>query len=164
MLFRSARARQTSFAGDQPGLSLDAASSAAERAVAVAPHLGDSWMALANVKRNSGDLPGAGRAVREALIRAPSLPAAQEMAGMLLLEAGCIERGLEHLAATRSLDPGNPQPRWDASRGIALLGRWDEADRMVEAPVGDDSGRAIQVLVRERYRLWRRSPVGRTRR
>lgn len=66
----------------------DKARAAAEQALKAAPNSGESYLAVAVVKFQDADLPGAVVAVRQALIRSPILAEAHDlMAGRILIVA-----------------------------------------------------------------------------
>jgi serine/threonine-protein kinase len=128
---------------------------AAERAVALAPGLGEAWLALASVRSLTWDLPGAALAARQALRHAPGLPRAQEMMGMILLEAGAIEEALARFQAVLAIDPHATQPRWEMVRIHAYQGDWTRVDALLDLPVEDDGSAIVRHLARGRLGLWR---------
>jgi serine/threonine protein kinase/tetratricopeptide (TPR) repeat protein len=131
----------------------------ADAAVALAPELGDAWVALAYSHWVTGDAAAAGRALMTARAKAPGVARVHEMIGVLLLEAGEIERALRHLETALALDPGQRQPHFEILRAHALLGRWSRVDVLLDLPMLDDSERFGNAFYRTRFALWRRDPA-----
>jgi eukaryotic-like serine/threonine-protein kinase len=111
---------------------------AAEKALALAPHLGEARAALANLAWMMGDPVACARELREAIRIAPSSTDVNELYGRVLLEAGEPQRGLAILAAAAALEPGLGLVATDLLRGRALLGDWSlfesMLDSMIQAP------------------------------
>ena len=150
-----ARVRLAFFGGEHAHELFELAEEAAERAVSGAPENGESWAALASARFMGGDAPGAIRAVRSALARAPGLAHAQELLGRILLEAGETTVAVVHLHAALSIDPSALQPRWELVRLHALSGNWAEADALLDLPAENPAGRVMNFLFRSRLSLWR---------
>lgn len=129
---------------------------AAERALSLAPELGEAWTALGSVRFHSGDPEGAVRALRVAVQKSPGLAVGHELLGRILLEVDLVDQALGHLRNAIALDPSLVGIRWDMSRAHALLGEWDEAKRISSTPVESASDRASQLLWVGRMGLWRR--------
>ncbi|AGP39705.1 serine/threonine-protein kinase [Sorangium cellulosum] len=134
------------------------AQQAAERSIALAPSLGEPWVALATVRFSACDPIGAVPALRKALQRAPSLAKAHELLGRILLEAGLVDEAVFRLDTALSLDPGELFPRWELARGRALLGDWAGAGVLLDAPAEDPSSRFHKAIMRARFGLWRGAP------
>ncbi|WP_437275984.1 protein kinase [Sorangium sp. So ce375] len=134
------------------------AQQAAERAIALAPALGEPWVALATVRFSAGDPVGAVPALRKALQCAPSLAKAHELLGRLLLEAGLVDEAFFRLDTALALDPSEPFPRWELARGRALLGDWPAAGVLLDLPAEDPSSRYHKAVMRARFGLWRGAP------
>ena len=79
----------------------DAARVAAERAVAIAPWLPESWRMLAPLRLAAGDLDGALEAVHRHDRLAPGVPAMRRLGASLLGAAGAHADAAELLLATR---------------------------------------------------------------
>ncbi|WP_437903559.1 protein kinase [Sorangium sp. So ce327] len=131
------------------------AQQAAERAIALAPALGEPWVALATVRFSAGDPVGAVPALRKALQCAPSLAKAHELLGRILLEAGLVDEAMFRLDTALALDPSEPFPRWELARGRALLGDWPAAGVLLDLPAEDPSSRFHKAVMRARFGLWR---------
>jgi serine/threonine-protein kinase len=134
------------------------AQQAAERAIALAPSLGEPWVALATVRFSACDPVGAVPALRKALHCAPSLAKAHELLGRILLEAGLVEEAVFRLDTALSLDPAELFPRWELARGRALLGDWSGAAALLDLPTDDPSSRFHKAVMRARFGLWRNRP------
>ncbi|WP_437965297.1 protein kinase [Sorangium sp. So ce260] len=134
------------------------AQQAAERAIALAPALGEPWVALATVRFSACDPVGAVPALRKALQCAPSLAKAHELLGRLLLEAGLVDEAVFRLDTALTLDPGELFPRWELARGRALLGDWAAAGALLDMPAEDPSSRFHKAIMRARFGLWRSAP------
>ena len=128
---------------------------AARRALALAPDLGDAWLGLARIHWYGGEYGDAVRALREAVERAPGLARAQEMLGIVLLEAGSLEEGILRLESALSLDPTSG-PRIELARAWALRGDWERCDGLLTAPFAEPGAEMGRVLHIARFKLWRR--------
>jgi serine/threonine protein kinase len=120
--YAMACARQLNYSKDsanEPTLALEVAS----RAVALAPHLGEPWLALATVHFTTSEWPAAARALRTALDRSPGLQKAHEMLAAIELEVGCVNRGLARLEKVLALDPGSWVARGMLALAYSMLGR-----------------------------------------
>ncbi|WP_437659703.1 protein kinase domain-containing protein [Sorangium sp. So ce1182] len=131
------------------------AQQAAERAIALAPSLGEPWVALATVRFSACDPVAAVPALRRALQCAPSLAKAHELLGRILLEAGLIDEAVFRLETALALDPSELFPRWELARGRALLGDWTGAGALLDLPADDPSSRFHKAIMRARFGLWR---------
>jgi serine/threonine-protein kinase len=125
--------------GTQMTAASDRAHELADAAIAIAPHLGDSWVAVATLRNYEGNYPGAARALTSALELAPNTPKARELMGRLLLEIDDVDDGIQLLNGALELDPSCIDPRWDLSRGLALRGDVDSAREILDRPCGDTS-------------------------
>lgn len=149
-----ASARLAFIGGGRLSEALALARHAAERAVAMAPHLGESWVALASVRLSELDPAGAVRALRTAISTTPRLARAWEMLGRLLLEAGRLEEAIIHLETALRLDPSTMEPRWDLARSLAMREEWARVDALLQQPV-DESAHTIREVFRARLSMWR---------
>ncbi|WP_437753180.1 protein kinase domain-containing protein [Sorangium sp. So ce1389] len=131
------------------------AQQAAERAIALAPSLGEPWVGLATVRFSACDPVAAVPALRKALQCAPSLAKAHELLGRILLEAGLIDEAVFRLDTALALDPSELFPRWELARGRALLGDWTGAGALLDLPADDPSSRFHKAVMRARFGLWR---------
>jgi serine/threonine-protein kinase len=130
---------------------------AAEKALAIAPKLGEAHAALANLKWVLGDHVGSARALREAIRIAPGSGEVNELYGRMLLEAGAAERGVELLAASAALDPeiqGSVSGS-DLLRGRALVGQWAAFESALQREPAE-IGAGMHYFLMTRLSMWRR--------
>ena len=132
----------------------------AERALEVAPLLGEPWVAMANVLYNSDDTPGAVRALRRAVSNAPSLAAAHELLGRILLEVGRVDDAIPYLERTLWLDPSVHFAVVDLARAHALRGAWRLAEQTMASLFAKSP--AYHALLAARLAIWRGAPVAAT--
>jgi serine/threonine-protein kinase len=156
-----ARARMLDFARDPEG---EPARTRAvvDRAVAVAPHLGEPWLARATLLYLTSDWGGAVGALHAALARAPLLLKARELEGMIEHEIGRVHEGIATLEGVFALDPSSVPIRWELCRAHGLAGHFDRTDRLLAMPVEAAGDRLSQMLARARLELWRgqvRAPI-----
>ncbi|MFO0546788.1 MAG: protein kinase [Polyangiaceae bacterium] len=134
-----------------PELDVEAAAS---RALELAPHLSEPWVAIGVVRFNKHDDPsGAVRALHRAIENAPSSALAIEFAGRYLLEAGALHEAVGLLERALWLDPTSPWARTDLLRAHALAGRWNDYDAVKNA--ASLARQVIQPLPAVRFTLWR---------
>jgi serine/threonine-protein kinase len=124
-----------------------------DRAVSLAPHLGEPWQALAGLQSTDLDLQGAVRSLVRAVALAPSLATAQVTLGAILREVGLRAKADWHLAAAREIDPQLIAGRVERARACAMQGLYDEAEALLEPREGDDN--SILDASRGRIGLWR---------
>jgi TolB-like protein/Tfp pilus assembly protein PilF len=146
-----ALARRCFFTGERS----ERAREVAEQAVAVAPNLAESRLALGSVLLQCGESVAAVRELRYAVMRGPGLAEAHGALGRLLAEVGALEEGIRRLEAAVSLDPLAPTANTALARSYALLGDWSRADALLER-AGQSEGRAYYAAPRARFSLWRR--------
>ncbi len=93
---------------------------------------------------------------RQALAISEAYAEAHDLLGRILLETGPLEEGMEHLQTALTLDPGLASARQDLIRAHALLGQWDQADRMLDILLLEKSP-ALQLTLFSvvRYAIWR---------
>jgi len=129
---------------------------AAERALTLAPHLGETRAALANVKWALGDYVASARELREAVRIAPGSTDVNELFGRMLLEAGEPAKAAAVLGAALALEPSSDAIAGDLLRARALLGDWAPFDAALEEGVraGALSRGRYSLLVRLAF--WRR--------
>ncbi|HEX3345470.1 MAG TPA: tetratricopeptide repeat protein, partial [Polyangiaceae bacterium] len=133
---------------------------AAERALVLAPRLGEAHAALSNVKWMMGDYPGSARDLREALRIAPSSPDVAELYGRMLLEAGQPERAVAILGAAAALDPAVDFSSGDLLRARAFVGDWSAYEAAVERAPADDTHTNLHFFLMARLAAWRRDRAG----
>jgi serine/threonine-protein kinase len=129
---------------------------AAEKALAVAPRLGEARVALANWHLAVGDNLLAAREVRQTLKDAPGLADAHDLAAKMLLEAGAFEPGLSRARSAIALEPRLTGADWLIPRAYALRG---EVKKAVESfpPIPEATGEpASYWLNRARMAFWTR--------
>lgn len=129
---------------------------AAERLVTLQPRRAESHMSLASTRFQGGELRGALTATLQALAIRPDFAEAHELSGRILIETGPVQRGLEHLAWARRLDPGLLRAVADQARVLALLGRSDRAHELLADRSVIESSFGIQWILRGRLCLWSR--------
>jgi serine/threonine-protein kinase len=140
--------------GDRPAI-IARCGELCERAVLMAPELGDSWAALASHRLNLGDPVAAARALRSGLAHAPNSAALQDLVGRLLAETASLDEAIARLEIALGLDPTLVSARVELSRLLALQGDWDRALSTV-APLESSSGLDWHLA---RIALWRRTPA-----
>ncbi len=157
--YARALARNWFFKSEEAPALATEARSVAERAVAEAPESGEAWLALASVRSIEGRAPEAVRALRSALVHAPALAEAHELLGALQLETDRLPDAIRRLDTALELDPSLRRPRVDKARAYALLGKWDEVQRLLDEMAGDDSDLVSSVVMRARLALWSPDPA-----
>jgi serine/threonine-protein kinase len=133
---------------------------AAERALVLAPRLGEAHAALSNVKWMMGDFLGSARDLREALRIAPSSPDVAELYGRMLLEAGHPERAVAILGAAAALEPSVDFSSGDLLRGRAFIGDWSAYEASVEREPKNEAQTNLHFFLMARLASWRRDRAG----
>jgi TolB-like protein/Tfp pilus assembly protein PilF len=99
-----------------------------ERALELAPELGEAHIAKANRLRGLGNLAGAQKAYQRGIELAPSYSSGYQWYGELLFfQIGDSKLGLRMFERAVSLDPLSPVVRLTYNNALANLGRLDEA-------------------------------------
>ncbi|MDC3955012.1 protein kinase domain-containing protein [Polyangium jinanense] len=147
--YASALARMSFFNGDNAIL----AKQAAERALAVAPHLAEAHLAMAHGLFQFGDVAGAVQRARQAILRAPALAEAYGLIGMILSESGPLDEAARVLETARSLDPAAPSVGRNLARVFVLRGDWDGALKLLEQ-VRTIEGEFAYFAGLTRYAMW----------
>jgi serine/threonine-protein kinase len=150
-----ARVRVAFFGGEGAAEVLALAQAAADRAVAGAPELGESWSALASARMMAGDPAGAVRALRTSLEKSRGLAPAHDLLGRILVEVGLVDEALRHLRTARSIDPSDVPVRLELAKALALLGNWPEATALIDQPVPAGSVSISKFVYRMRFCFWR---------
>ncbi len=132
----------------------DEAERLAEQALARAPEDSDSLVAMAGVHFAQRRVAAAARQVQAALSRAPLLADAHHLLGVILGEIGRPELAVAQLQSARQLDPGL-RAGFDLARLFALLGRYDEAQAILQRPAEDPESRISALSLEARISLWR---------
>jgi serine/threonine-protein kinase len=133
----------------------DAGRAAAERALAIAPHLGEARVALAQYKLAIGDAVAAAHDVREALRVAPGYPDAHDMHGRLLIEVGRPEQGIACLRTAAMLEPTLTRALADVVRVKCLLGDYGECDTFFANVPAEHGARNTFWFFASRIAAWR---------
>jgi TolB-like protein/predicted Ser/Thr protein kinase len=128
---------------------------AAARAIDIAPHLGESWLALATIHYTTSDWVGAVAALRAALERVPSLQKAHEMLVSIESEVGELDAALVRARRVLALDPTSYVARADLARLLALLGRFDESHEVAAEHMDHPQSRVAYFVFSVRLDLWR---------
>jgi serine/threonine-protein kinase len=136
------------------GETIDRAVAVAERAVELAPALGDSHLALASVVFQLGDTPRAVHELCVAIGKNPGLAEAHASLGRILLEVGESEEGARRIHAALQIDAAVPLAYASLAREYALEGRWADVDELIERAERSD-GLASGWTARARTALWR---------
>lgn len=137
----------------------DKARKAAEQALIGAPNSGESHLALAMVKFQDADLPGAVVAVRQALRRAPTLAEAHDLLGRILIETGPVAEGMRSLEIAIDIDPALYRLRVDLARIYELQGQHQKCDALLAQAVSNKLSVAFTGGMRMRLCTWRRDRV-----
>jgi hypothetical protein len=127
---------------------------AGERAVALAPALGEARAALAHMDWVFTNAVGCARQLREALRIAPSSIDLNELYGRVLLEFGEIDRGIARLERVVSIEPSLRLARDDIIRARAMLGDGSAFEAELEAQRQEGGGTGVFIL--SRLAMWRR--------
>jgi serine/threonine protein kinase/tetratricopeptide (TPR) repeat protein len=127
-----------------------------ERAVVVAPELGDAWASLASFRMHTGDPVAAARALRAGLAHAPNSALLQDITGRLLLEVGAIDEALARLDLATSLDSSLFTSQLELARGRALLGDFAGADSTLEKLTDWSRAGVARPAQQSRLALWQR--------
>jgi serine/threonine-protein kinase len=135
---------------------LERARAALERGMARGPP--EAYLASAQYRFNIGDAPGGAADLGLALLRAPMLGQAHELAGRILVEVGEIARARQHFTTAIALDPTRAHiVNADLARLDALEGWWERADRALAAIAADPDPAIAQLGAIHQARLasWR---------
>ncbi|MBL9041387.1 MAG: protein kinase [Myxococcales bacterium] len=136
----------------------DKARAAAEQALQAAPNSGESYLAVAVVKFQDADLPGAVVAVRQALIRSPILAEAHDLMGRILIETGPLQEGLRAMAIALDIDPSLQRLKTEQARLYELQGQHKKCDELLGPASRSAIGGSYATALRVRICLWRRDP------
>jgi serine/threonine-protein kinase len=153
-----ALAQLRKFANDLAGTdeSGEIGRNAAERALALAPHLGEPRVALANLALNLGDAVGAAIKTREALKVAPGTPDVHDLRGRMLVEAGAVDEGIISLRTAIAIEPHGGRAFTDLVRTFALLGHWEQVNATFETWKTSNENPNFYWFLGARLALWRR--------
>ena len=131
------------------------ARAAAERAIATAPGLPESHLALASVEWQASDPVAGLRALAAALALAPGHAVARHMLGQLLLEAGAPGDALLLLRNVVVRAPWLHRARIDVAQLFALRGLHERALAALDEVPTTSSAHVPALLFRARHAMWR---------
>ena len=117
--YANALVRRWFYSGDQGA---ERAIAAVEKAIQAAPHSGQPYLALANLRLNEFQPVAAAAAVNRALAREPGLAEAHEIVGLILSETGPLAAALHQLNHSIVLDKSVPRVRMNLARTLMLSG------------------------------------------
>ncbi len=132
------------------------ARAAAEHALKAAPNSGESFLAMAVVKFQDADLAAAVLALRQALMRAPTLAEAHDLMGRILIETGPLQEGLRALVIAMDIDPSLLRLKVEQARVYELLGQPKKADEIFTKSSFNPLSAGYSAALRARICLWRR--------
>ena len=118
----------------------------------------EAYLASASFRFNTSDPTGAARDLATALVRAPMLARAHEMAAKILVEVGAVSEARHHFETATALDPTRTHLiSMDLARLDALEGWWERADRRIEALLTDPDRSLVQLasVFQARIAGWR---------
>ncbi|MRG95247.1 protein kinase domain-containing protein [Polyangium spumosum] len=147
--YASALARMSFFSGENAAL----AKQAADRALAVAPHLAEAHLAMAHSLFQIGEVVESVRSARQAITRAPALAEAYGLLGMILSESGPLDEARRLLETALSLDPAAPSVARNLARVLVLRGDWDGMLKLLDS-VRTLEGEFAYFAGLTRYAMW----------
>ena len=118
----------------------------------------EAFLASAAYRLNTDDAVGGAADLGTALVRAPMLAQAHEMAGRILVEISAVSEARHHFETARALDPTRSHILMtDLARLDALEGYWERADRSITALVADPDRSISQLgaIFQARLASWR---------
>ncbi len=128
---------------------------AAEKAVELAPHLAEAHVALASVRLHQSDPLSAAREVQRALSLSPLLADAHEFRARLLVEVCEPREALMEARRAIQLEPRTVQLNYNVIwRSLALLGEWDEVEKVFATTPSDPDLETVYWLGRVRRLQW----------
>ncbi|MEZ4430503.1 MAG: protein kinase [Nannocystaceae bacterium] len=133
------------------------ARNSAARALEIAPHLADPWVALARVDYLACDTAAALRDLKRALRNGPSVARAHDLVVRILTELDRHDEARRHIDITLSIDSSLTYAMVDRIRIDALAGRWDEA--IAGLSTLDGERREFALMIGVRLSLWQRRDV-----
>ncbi|UQA59637.1 protein kinase domain-containing protein [Polyangium aurulentum] len=149
--YAMARARMAFGSGDNAPL----AKKAAERAVTVAPHLGETHLAMAHALFQLGDVSGAVRSLKAAIARAPALAEAHMQLGMILAEVGLLDEAARWLETAQGLDPSAHVTARTLARVSFMRGDWERTLSLMDEARRVEGEFAYRANI-GRFLMWRR--------
>jgi len=112
---------------------LDAALTAAKKAVEVSPKNDKAHLQLAALLKDRGDLDGAVTNLRQALALEPDAFEARLLLGFVLARQGQLDEAIASYRRALVLDPGSAEAHAYLGSALATQGHWDEAIEHFEA-------------------------------
>lgn len=94
------------------------------------PHLGESWLRLAEIRRRAGDRPGAEKALRRHIEITPTAPTGYDRLATLALQAGETEHAVSLWKEALARDPENER----IANRVAWLAPAEEGAFIADAP------------------------------
>jgi serine/threonine-protein kinase len=110
-------------------------------------------VARAHACFNADDPAGAAGALRRALEAAPSLAAAHDLAGRILVEVGVLGEGVSHLERASWLDPSAKATVVDLARGLLFQGAAARFEALLRSLKDDPA--MISILAYTRLTMWK---------
>jgi eukaryotic-like serine/threonine-protein kinase len=156
--YANAQLRRLTFNSTEPVAAIDAEEkvrASAEKALSLAPHMGEARATLANLEWSMGNPVGCARQLREAVRISPSSSDVNDLFGRMLIEAGHPQRGIALLSAVIAVEPQRNLVHSDLARARALMGDWSAYEAAVENPPTDEHAN-IRYMLLARLTMWRR--------
>jgi serine/threonine-protein kinase len=141
------------------GTAGDRARAGAERAVAVAPQLGESHLARALVHHYEDDPTGALVSVLRAVGAAPSLAEAHDLLGRLLIDMDLVDEARPYLQAASDLAPQLPWPVIELARLAAFERDYDRTEAILEGAHVRLPSIDARAFYWARFAQWRGDPA-----
>ncbi|CAN5545732.1 hypothetical protein BH09MYX1_BH09MYX1_16380 [soil metagenome] len=126
------------------------------RALELAPTSAEAHAARASVAMQENDVAKAGRLVREALELSPLLVDAHEQSARLLSETNAPVDAIVQIEHAMHLEPRLSNLRYVKARVQALIGDWDEVERVFAARPTDLDDANLYWMSRVRMAVWTR--------
>jgi serine/threonine-protein kinase len=143
-----------------PAARIARARALADRAVSLAPSLGEAHIAVATACLYDGAMAESAAAIARAVHFAPGSAVAQAMLGAALLEVGALDDAISHLEASTALDPLG-LGHIALPRAYVYAGRWQDAlaefARAHQDPSFDKL--AFDTVSIARFKMWRGEPA-----
>ena len=137
---------------------MDEAIAWTDHALALAPHMGEPWVARAHILHNNDDTAGAVAALHRAVRNAPSLAGPHDLLGRILLEADLLGPAMRHLERAIWLDPNMMFAQLDMIRAHALRGEWSRVTDLFH--LLRERAPYLHSVTCARFTLWHGAPVG----
>lgn len=131
----------------------------AQRTLALAPRSSAARTTLAVVRWNQNRVVEAAQDILRALKNGPANGDAHDYLARVLLEVGLIEEAIDRAKMALIVEARLNQPNLEIARGLALLGRWDEAWARLGAPPQDAARANAYWATRVRILSWNQSPA-----